>query len=228
MDSILDMTDYSRQEDLDDTLSSTDKSHVINVIVGCGGIGFWLGIFLAMLGYKNFILFEGSTIDNSNLNRLPVPASWVGINKAVALRKIIRSMRVDTSIVVVDKNIGEESFSCIETIASKLHGVGYRMLVPIVWDTTDDGRIQTKLYEYVQRTGSCHYRKLGYEGFKVGSYGEYNNWVPEGYTTGYRTSNANAITSAIAAGIGIFSRGILTEMTNMEIDLEKIIEGGVI
>lgn len=52
------------------------------------------------------------------------------------------------------------------------------------------------------------YRKLGYEGFEVGSYKAYDVWVPADYAPGYRTSNACAATSALAAILGIVTQGL--------------------
>ena len=88
MENIIDVVDYSRQQELNDTMTDKMPIDSINMIIGCGGIGFWLGLFLALLGYKNFILIDGDTIDHSNLNRLPVPQTWTGINKAVAYAKL--------------------------------------------------------------------------------------------------------------------------------------------
>jgi len=221
----LNMVDYSRQSALDNVMSQKFGKDDINVIVGCGGIGFWLGIQLAMLGYKNFILIDGETLDYSNLNRLPVPQTWVGQNKAVALRKMIRSMRLDTVVMPLSTHICTDTLSILKNINTRFKGLSQRSYYnngkATVWDTTDDAKIQTQIHDYLKDQNSVTYRKLGYEGFQVGCYKEYSVWTADDYETGYRTSNANAVTSALSAGLGIFAR-CLTE-NDVEIDLKAIL-----
>lgn len=220
----LNVVDYSRQRELDGILTQKLHKHDVNVIVGCGGIGFWLGIQLAMLGYRHFILVDGQKVDYSNLNRLPVPQTWVGINKAVALRKVIRSMRLDTVVLAISTNIQDDTLSILKNVTSRFKtGANYHNTNnATLWDTTDDAKIQTKIHEYVKDVKNMEYRKLGYEGFQIGCYKDYSVWTAEDYTTGYRTSNANAVTSAISAGMGIFARCLATE--DVEIDLKAVIQ----
>ncbi len=218
--------DYSRQSELDETMHEFPKDE-INVIIGCGGIGFWLGLQLAMLGYRNFILIEGDKIDYSNLNRLPVPPSWVGINKAVALRKMIRTMRYETIVLTLNSHISKDTLSLLERLAQRCRTYSnnrdYLSVNTVtIWDTTDDARTQAEIYKYVQTQQHMHYRKIGYEGFKIGNYSEYAVWTGENYQTGYRTSNANAVTSCMSAGIGIFSRALTTK--DVELNLKDLIK----
>jgi len=200
----------------------------VNVIIGCGGIGFWLGLLVAMVGGRYFVLFDGQNIDNSNLNRLPVPQTWVGQNKAVALRKMIRILRPDTVVTT------EDTLSMLEKLSSKIkkeqNYYSRTANVLNVWDTTDDARIQTKINAYVntlsknREWNKVRYRKIGYEGFKVGSYKDYQVWTQEGYTTGYRTTQANAVSSVISAGLGFFA-SYLTDK-DVAVDLRELITKG--
>lgn len=222
----LNVIDYSRQSELDGVMGQKMTKEDVMVIVGCGGIGFWLGLQLAMLGYRYFILIDGDNIEYSNLNRLPVPQTWVGINKAVALRKIIRSMRLDTVVLPVSTHICKDTLSILKDVSDRFKGLGshgyyYRGGNVTVWDTTDDAKIQTQIHDYVKGQSNVTYRKLGYEGFNVGCYKEYSVWTADDYETGYRTSNANAVTSALSAGLGIFAR-CLTE-NDVELDLRKLL-----
>jgi hypothetical protein len=221
----LNVVDYSRQSALDALMTPKMSKSDVNIIVGCGGIGFWLGLQLAMLGYRHFILIDGQNVDYSNLNRLPVPQSWVGVNKAVALRKIIRSMRLDTIVLAVSTHVAKDTMSILKNATGRFKAMDmhyYGQGRATLWDTTDDAKIQNELCKYAKEVQGLEYRKLGYEGFEIGCYKDYSVWTPEEYTTGYRTSNANAVTSAISAGMGIFAR-CLTEQ-DMQIDLKSTIQ----
>jgi hypothetical protein len=192
--------DYSRQESMDSQLLSLYKERT-HIIVGTGGIGFWVGILLAMMGCRYFILIDGDKIEPTNLSRLPVPQSMVGFLKVNALKRIIRFLRPDTLCISVPRHIlKEEARGFINSLVTKyyiqMNGGAF------VWDTTDDARVQKQLY---LGTANYIYTKVGYEGFKVGAYGEYDVWInEETYAPGYRTTEANAVSSVLAAAMGIF------------------------
>lgn len=78
---------YDRQQDLG---VRSDRSVML---VGCGGVGAWVGLFLALGGTKHLSLYDGDNVDLTNLNRMPYPAEEVGKNKAEALRDLIEKMR---------------------------------------------------------------------------------------------------------------------------------------
>lgn len=215
------LIDYSRQAEFDRTLVGI-KQHQINYIVGCGGVGFWLGIILAMQGQQQFVLIDGQSIEKSNLNRLPVPPTWMGTNKAIALRKVIRSMRPVTAIRTITEHIEEDTFNVISDGGRKLHTASGISFDKVVWDCTDDARIQKKIFKAMKKVAGIKYRKLGYEGFKVGSYQAYDVWIPTDYAPGYRTSNACAATSALAAVIGIMTEG-LNVSRDTEINIKEIL-----
>lgn len=219
------LVDYSRQRDMDNSMRDIQRD--LHVIIGCGGVGFWLGVLLAMIGIKQFVLFDGDVIQPSNLNRLPVPQTWLGKNKAIALRTIMRMMRPDVRSIVMKVNIDESSLSILSEFATK---AGTRRL--LIWDTTDDAKIQRKIYdktkEMTKLDTRVSYNKIGYEAFKVGSYKEYNVWHNDDYERGYQTTMANAITSVLSAGLGIFNEALPNEEEghNCEIDILKLIQRG--
>lgn len=215
------IVDYSRQAEFDSSLIHLQRKQ-INYIVGCGGVGFWLGIILAMQGQEQFVLIDGQKIERSNLNRLPVPPTWLGVNKAVALRKIIRMLRPLSVVRTVSTHIQEDTFGVI-TAGGRRVTAGGRTLYKTVWDCTDDARIQKKIFKAMKAVSSeIHYRKIGYEGFQVGSYKAYDVWIPEDYAPGYRTSNACAATSAMAAVIGLMSEGLGIEK-DTEINVKELL-----
>jgi len=205
MDNI-DLVDYSRQADMDVILNRALNFKNV-VIVGCGGVGYWAALLLAMMGKENFILIDGDKIEQSNLNRLPVPQTWVGINKAIALRKLIRTIRPATRISCVTRHVVNDDMDMFNTMIQMPREYDYRTMTLVV-DTTDDARIQQKIYEVINTHSgnrSIRYIKMGYEGFKVGAYKNMATWIPDDYRPGYRTTQANAVSSVGAAVVGILS-----------------------
>ena len=206
------LVDYSRQTEFDNEIGRYMAKDESNIIIGCGGVGFWLGLFLAMNGYQDFFLIDGDKLDQTNLNRIPVPQTWMGTNKAIALRKLIRSLRPATRIVVLTAHITEDTLDVIRKFYENQN-----LYHTTVWDTTDNALIQSKINKFVNSirteerslTHQVKYRKIGYEAWNVGCYENYDIWIDEdNYRPGYQTSRANAVTSAIAAGLGFFARGL--------------------
>jgi hypothetical protein len=218
----LDGIDYSRQLELTDQLRQLDRNVMTKkyIIVGCGGIGFWAGILLAMFGIKELILIDGQKIESSNLNRLPVPPTWVGTNKAIALRRIIRQMRPATVINCIVKNVNDENIDVLKSLT-----VGQRCTII---DTTDDARIQKKIYDCIGSDSvSVHYIKIGYEGLDVGWYPRYDIWIPDNYQPGYRTTQSNVLSSAISAGLGLLSAFWSNYNTDVKINLAELADGSM-
>lgn len=196
------MINYSRQLEFDATFRPTNMHRRTHVIVGCGGVGFWLGIMLAMQGYQKFFLIDGQKIEPTNLNRIPVSPSWDGVNKTIALRKVMRSVRPQTAIQTISKHVTEDNLDLLEKFIER----GGEWLI---WDCTDDARIQRKIFTWRKKYGeTVQYRKIGYEGFDVGTYVNYDVWTVPDYQPGYRTSNACAATSALAAVVGYMAQGL--------------------
>lgn len=214
------LVDYSRQAEFDQTLNNIQPNQ-LNYIIGCGGVGFWLGIILAMQGQQHFVLVDGQRIERTNLNRLPVPPSWLGRNKAIALRKVMRSLRPVTAIRTITEHIEEATISIITDGGVQMR-VGQKSLRKVVWDCTDDARIQKKIHAALKLVRGLQYRKIGYEGFQVGSYQAYDVWIPSDYAPGYRTSNACAATSALAAVLGIVTQGLNTSR-DVEINIKDMV-----
>ena len=223
------IVDNSRQEGMLADLGVQPEER--NIIIGCGGIGFWLGLMIAMIGGQDLVLMDGEKIDNSNLSRLPVPQTWVGHNKAVALRKLIRILRPDVVCTVFSTHITPDTLHLLEQFTKAREGeYRYNTVRINVWDTTDDARIQTKINSDVEQLKKMDhveitYRKIGYEGFRVGSYKAYDVWTQEDYTTGYRTTKANAVSSALAAGLGFFARYMIPKK-DVTVNLKTLIEQG--
>ncbi len=219
MDNQEGLVDYSRQASFDELSDSELQKGIPQVIVGCGGVGFWLGIILAMHGYKKLILIDGDRIEGSNLNRLPVPPAWIGTNKAVALRKIITNLRPYAIVSVLPRHFDYQNPETTISVLRKLknsHSYG-----PMVWDCTDHHAAQKALFKLCEDL-NINYRKIGYERFEVGTYTDYNVWTTADAQQGYRTTNACASTSALAAVVGLMSQ-MFSNYDDVTVNLETLL-----
>lgn len=196
------LVDYSRQAEFDGLFNGQRHlNNHIHVIIGCGGVGFWLGLILAMQGYDKFVLVDGQHVEPSNLNRLPVPPTWRGTKKTLALRKIMRQLRPLSTILTFSQHVSKENLNMVGELITRQRGQY------MIWDCTDDARIQRMIFKWSKQV-SFKYRKIGYEAFKVGTYVNYDVWTEPDYQPGYRTSNACAATSALAAVVGLMAEGL--------------------
>ena len=78
---------YARQH----SLTVTPPDHV--VIVGCGGVGTWAAIFLALAGTKNLVLIDSDLVEIHNLNRTLFRPYHVGMRKVDALHELLLDIR---------------------------------------------------------------------------------------------------------------------------------------
>lgn len=100
---------YDRQKDLG--LKVPESA----LIIGCGGLGFWVASGLVACGVPSITLLDGDTIDITNLNRTLYPLSSVGRFKPDVLKDILLGMRPDIHVVSVtvmcDPNMIEDLFT---------------------------------------------------------------------------------------------------------------------
>jgi molybdopterin/thiamine biosynthesis adenylyltransferase len=83
---------YARQEPLGIIRDQTV------LVVGCGGVGAWVGYFLGLAGVQRLHLFDSDTISDTNLNRLPFTPEHIGRYKSEALAELIRKARPDVDV----------------------------------------------------------------------------------------------------------------------------------
>lgn len=210
------LVDYSRQQAFNEQIPYATPSSL--VVIGCGGIGFWLALMFCMTGnIKKLTIFDGERIEASNLNRLPVPQTWIGKPKVLCLQHMIHMIRPEVSVVSVKSHVTEDS-----------KGILRQLLISssnLVVDTTDDARAQSLIYSIVKDAAKefhTQYVKVGYEGHNIGAVAELNAWIPADYRPGYRTTNANAITSAVAAGFGIY-KILFGDKRDMKLNLKEFV-----
>jgi len=133
---------YDRQKTLKLTVPTTAT------VVGCGGIGAWVAIDLALSGVKKLQLFDYDKLEYSNLNRLPFKPSDVGKDKNAVLSDFIKERRPDIELVC----FGKVSEMTKDLIAGNA-----------VIDCTDKLAAQKLVYDSCMKKGLAYFR-VGYDG----------------------------------------------------------------
>jgi hypothetical protein len=62
-------------------------------LIGCGGVGVWVALSLALAGVDRIDLYDGDTLSTHNLNRYPLPMGFVGEAKSLALAQWLSTLR---------------------------------------------------------------------------------------------------------------------------------------
>jgi tRNA A37 threonylcarbamoyladenosine dehydratase len=116
---------YKRQSFLSSEAQNIIESIVVG-IVGLGGGGSHIIQQLAHIGFKNFVLYDGDHIEESNLNRLVGSTVFdveISSPKIDIARRVIRGLQPDSKITAYAKGWQEDSlqlrncdliFGCID------------------------------------------------------------------------------------------------------------------
>jgi tRNA A37 threonylcarbamoyladenosine dehydratase len=136
-------------------------------VVGCGGIGFWVGKFCAMAGIETIHLFDPDTIEDHNRNRLDLTEKAIGVNKAQVLKDLIVELRPEVSCYAMP-------FKYQEHLAKKTDWV---------IDCTDLSKSQEENLKIAKKFGS-KYVKAGYDGEHISINNNLAEWgvAEDGYT----------------------------------------------
>lgn len=131
-----------------------DRQHTLNIhppeaasIVGCGGVGAWVAIDLAMTGVPELHLFDSDVMEIHNLNRLPFTMGDIGKAKVQILKDFLLKIR-PTAKVVMNGNVTE---------------ITKELIRGVVVDCTDRVATQAFLQEYCTNKKLAYYR-VGYDG----------------------------------------------------------------
>ena len=220
--------DYSRQMEMEgfrhDSLTSYD-----HVVIGCGGIGYWTAIFLAMMGAKSITLIDGDNIESSNVPRLPVGVRHIGQMKVRVLKATLRLLRPMVRVAVIPTHLHHNSVDAV-LLHCNVNRMARRII--FIWDCTDDARIQKDIALWADISGAP-YRKLGYDGWRIGSYGKgliTSMWISDDtYRPGYTTNSSNVLSSVVCAALGILREFVApcddneTLNDNLEINLREAV-----
>ena len=194
---------YDRQKDIKLKLPSRV------LVAGCGGIGFWAGMFIAMSGVNHLLLFDPDTVDVTNLNRLPVPMGVVGQPKVEVLKDIISSIRPDSTVTTFNELLDPEMIPLLKP--------------NLVVDCSDDLKFQSALYEMCSKQG-ISYIKAGYDGTHITIAREVKNiWQTE-EGNGYRVTPSWVVPAVTVAALVTLAVSGLPAVANLELagDLKDI------
>jgi len=76
-------------------------------VIGCGGVGSWVAINLALTGVKTLVLVDHDKVEYHNLNRTPFTITQVFDYKVNAIAYLIALRREDTEVIPIPKKIEE-------------------------------------------------------------------------------------------------------------------------
>lgn len=108
--------DKSRTEILigKENLQKLERTHV--TIVGCGGVGGNVAIFLARAGIEKFTLIDFDDVSSSNLNRQVVAFDdTIGRSKVEVLGEIIKKINKNAQILYKKEQISDKNVSYLIT-----------------------------------------------------------------------------------------------------------------
>lgn len=172
---------YGRQSNL-----CVVDPHTRFTVVGCGGTGFWVALFLAMSGAKHLNLFDPDYLSVSNLNRLPFSLRAVGRAKTALLKILIRHLRP----------------ACFLTTNAKATNFSLSIYNhDVIFDCTDRSDAQAMLYRYCQHH-SCCYIRCGYDGMRINVTRQHSDWST-GEQDGYTINPSWVVPAVIAAAYAV-------------------------
>ena len=105
---------YSRQIMLPDI---GDKGQLLLrnstvLMIGCGGLGSAVGMYLAAAGIGTLIVADGDKLELSNLQRQVIyRKSNIGQNKAIAMAQQIKELNNAVTVEVISRNLSEPELS---------------------------------------------------------------------------------------------------------------------
>lgn len=161
-------------------------------IVGLGGTGFWTAVFLAMSGVEELILIDSDIVEVSNLNRLPLKESFVGMNKTVAVKEFLGEIRKPLRIEIHNCRL-EKPEDC-------------QILRGPVFCCTDNLRSQQLVCAYCQKNNLA-YQRIGYDGTILNVSKTFPLTFEEAKEQdGYTVTPSWVIPAVLAAAAGVASR----------------------
>lgn len=169
---------YDRQETL-----SLNKDISISVI-GCGGVGYWVAKFAAMSGIENIYLYDFDVIEEHNLNRLDLPISAVGKNKASVVKNMINFLRPNANVFAIPFKFKKELFRQTDWII----------------DCTDKSEVQM-LNQGIANQFGVKYMKVGYNGEHITLSDVVAEWGES--TNGYTIVPSWVVPASIVAALAV-------------------------
>jgi molybdopterin/thiamine biosynthesis adenylyltransferase len=158
------------------------------IIVGVGGTGSWVAIFLVMSGCERISLFDDDALEPSNFNRLPLsPQDCVGQKKVEAIQQLLRTLRPDCQVDTFGR---ANSFSLATTEGQ------------ILFDCTDSQDTQTMLSQWAE-SHKVRYIRVGYNGTHMTVTSHVSSWCVGAPQSGYTIIPSWVVPAAMAACFGV-------------------------
>ena len=152
-------------------------------VVGCGGIGYWVGKFLAMSGCEHIELFDPDVFEEHNLNRIDIPYKFIGMNKADATQKVIQTIRENCTVYAYPFK-----FNDLNT--------GFDWII----DCTDNSKSQLENQKLASKMHSKYF-KAGYDGEGFGIHNKIAEWGES--TNGYTITPSWVVPASIVAALAV-------------------------
>ncbi len=121
-------------------------------IIGAGATGSFTALLLAKMGFENIVVFDGDSIEEHNFPNQLFPEEAKGMNKALALEKMVKYF-TGVTITAIPRMYTNEPLSGI--VISALDSMTGRKTV---YDNCKNNREVVLLVD--SRTGPEHYRVL--------------------------------------------------------------------
>jgi molybdopterin/thiamine biosynthesis adenylyltransferase len=178
---------YNRQESLG---LDTDK---VIVVIGAGGIGMNAALQLAMAGTRKLLVFDDDTIETHNLNRLPVPAAFIGKNKAETTATFIGQMRPEEEDGSVDVKHFPFKFNPDVIDMDE---------VTNILDCTDVHEAQLA-NQAIADEHKIKYFKAGYDGMSISINDRVGEWDTGETPDGYQITPSYCVPAIVIAGLAV-------------------------
>ena len=176
---------YSRQRDLELRLPNSI------LIIGCGGVGSWVGIFAAMSGVQAIHLYDPDFLEESNRNRLPFCESSLNRPKVDVLADFIKGIRPEIMVIPIQNRITEE-----------LLGAHLATNPSWVIDCTDSPKTQIMTFN-VATNINRGYIRAGYDGTHITVTSTVSGWIKNVEEETYEIRPSWVVPSAICGALAV-------------------------
>jgi molybdopterin/thiamine biosynthesis adenylyltransferase/proteasome lid subunit RPN8/RPN11 len=176
---VVDTQQYDRQIKFLSELSQLKlaSSHV--AVIGCGSLGYQITLLLAQKGIGKFTLIDPDYWDKTSLNRVWIPLSHVGINKAESLAEILSGRNIEARALsckvedVVAEKIDDADLLVVATdtissriIANRLAVDSNRAAVIAAAEIRDSDNVSVSMFGdclvYIPEKTPCYRCNLAY------------------------------------------------------------------
>ena len=159
---------YERQIAL---IGEENQEKIMNstvIQVGAGGLGSPLAYYLVSAGVGNLIIFEGDTIDISNLGRqILYTTDDLGLKKATILKERLKALNPDVDLIVIDESHNfrnnparKDRTTRYERLMNEVIKTGVKILSSLICFKKDIPSILGIIQSRMTRSG-CWERRMG-------------------------------------------------------------------